>query len=164
MRQAMLRSKVKAKLMTRMTRENGEQQRNDQKQSNKNQKKQPKKGVYSNENQNKEKSNEKNNDKKGSVQTSETNNTPLAPVIPASQPKQTSDINYDGKGDTITVLHVAEKPGIAQAIAKGLAKGNFDSRRSKSLPVHEFTGPPFPKAPHASKCNHRVTSVAGHVF
>jgi len=30
--------------------------------------------------------------------------------------------------------------------------------------MHEFTDPPFPKAPHASKCKHKVTSVAGHVF
>ena len=32
------------------------------------------------------------------------------------------------------------------------------------MPMHEFTNPAFPKAPYASRCNHRVTSVAGHVF
>ena len=33
------------------------------------------------------------------------------------------------------------------------------------LPVHEFTDKySFPKAPHASKCVHKITSVAGHVF
>ena len=32
------------------------------------------------------------------------------------------------------------------------------------MPMYEFTDPPFPKAPHASKCKHRVSSVAGHVF
>jgi hypothetical protein len=85
-----------------------------------------------------------------------------AQLIPPNQPQQTNNINY-GKGETITLLHVAEKPSIAQAIAKGLASSNI-SMRSKSLPVHEFTDPPFPKAPFAAKCNHRVTSVAGHVF
>ena len=30
--------------------------------------------------------------------------------------------------------------------------------------MHEFTNPPFSKAPNASKVNHIVTSVAGHVF
>ena len=34
----------------------------------------------------------------------------------------------------------------------------------RSLPIHEFTSPPFPKAPRASAVVHRVTSVAGHVF
>lgn len=85
-----------------------------------------------------------------------------AQSIPPIQPQQTNDINY-GKGEIITVLHVAEKPSIAQAIAKGLASGNI-CVRSKSLPVHEFTDPPFPKAPYAIECKHRVTSVAGHVF
>jgi DNA topoisomerase III len=83
--------------------------------------------------------------------------------IPPHQPQQTSDIRY-GKGETITVLHVAEKPSIGQAIAKGLADRDSIHSRSNSLPVHEFSGPDFPKAPHATRCNHRVTSVAGHVF
>lgn len=87
--------------------------------------------------------------------------TPLIPSVPPSQPQQTSDINY-GKGQSIKVLHVAEKPSIAQAIAQGLCNGKADYR-SKSLPVHEFDCD-FPKAPHASKCTHKVTSVAGHVF
>ena len=93
-------------------------------------------------------------------------NTPHAPSIPPSQPQQTSDINY-GRGQSITVLHIAEKPSIAQAIANGLCRDNNSktkSSRGKSLPVHEFKNPPFPKAPHASECKHRVTSVAGHVF
>lgn len=34
----------------------------------------------------------------------------------------------------------------------------------RNLPVYEFTSPAFPKAPNASKCVHKVTSVAGHVF
>jgi hypothetical protein len=38
---------------------------------------------------------------------------PLAPSIPPNRPQQTSDINY-GKGERITVLHVAEKPSIGQ--------------------------------------------------
>lgn len=82
--------------------------------------------------------------------------------IPPNQPQQTSDINY-GSGESITVFHVAEKPSIAQAIAKGLAKGDISMRKS-SLPVHEFVNPPFPKAPHAKKVTHKVSSVAGHVF
>lgn len=89
--------------------------------------------------------------------------------VPPNQPQQTSDIYY-GKGSTITILHVAEKPSIALAITKGLApsSASVDSIRS-SLPVHEFHtsgggGGAFPKAPHASRCLHRVTSVAGHVF
>lgn len=32
------------------------------------------------------------------------------------------------------------------------------------MPVHTFVNPPFPKAPHAKKVTHKVTSVAGHVF
>jgi hypothetical protein len=32
------------------------------------------------------------------------------------------------------------------------------------MPVHEFTNPPFPKAPHAKKVTHKVGSVAGHVY
>ena len=86
----------------------------------------------------------------------------LVPSIPPSQPQQTSDINY-GKGQSITVLHVAEKPSIAQAIAKGLCSGSFNTL-SRGLPVHDFTSPPFPKAPHATSCRHKVTSVTGHVF
>jgi Toprim domain len=91
--------------------------------------------------------------------------------VPPNQPQQTSDIYY-GKGSTITILHVAEKPSIALAITKGLApsSASVDSVRA-SLPVHEFHTPggsgsstAFPKAPHASRCLHRVTSVAGHVF
>lgn len=30
--------------------------------------------------------------------------------------------------------------------------------------MHEFTDSTFPKAPKVSKCTHKVTSVAGHVF
>jgi DNA topoisomerase III len=56
---------------------------------------------------------------------------------------------------------------LVKAIAKGLCQGG-DPRsgggRGSSLPVHEFTNPSFPKAPHAQKVTHKVTSVAGHVF
>jgi len=93
-------------------------------------------------------------------------NTTHAPSIPPSQSQQTSDINYM-RGESITILHVAEKPSIAQAIAKGLAPPSVNlSSRSNKLPVHEFTDTvrPFPKAPYAARCRHRVTSVAGHVF
>jgi DNA topoisomerase III len=102
-----------------------------------------------------------------------TNNATFAPTVPPNQSQQTSDLTY-GKGETITILHIAEKPSIAQAIAKGLLdRGNNSNNnnnndtggRKKSLPVYEFTSSqPFPKAPYASQCYHKVTSVAGHVF
>ena len=82
--------------------------------------------------------------------------------IPPNQPQQTNDINY-GRGQKISIFHVAEKPSIAQAIANGLSKGDVTFKK-KSLPVHEFTNPPFPKVPHASSVLHKVSSVEGHVF
>ena len=90
---------------------------------------------------------------------------PHKPSIPPSEPQTTNDLNY-GRGQKITVLHIAEKPSIAQAIAKGLASmgtGNYDSDGGR-LPVHMIGNLPFPKAPRASVCCHRITSVAGHVF
>jgi hypothetical protein len=86
--------------------------------------------------------------------------------IPPNQPQLTNDINY-GKGKPIVVLHIGEKPSIAQAVAKGLCPSSSASAsKGKSLPVYEFTvtNLPFPKAPNASKVTHKVTSVAGHVF
>ncbi|GAX14392.1 DNA topoisomerase III [Fistulifera solaris] len=107
-----------------------------------------------------------NKGKQNNLQKTKYNDNPtdtaVAPSIPPSQPQQTSDINY-GKGQSISILHVAEKPSIAQAIAHGLCHGSPHTHRSK-LPVHEFTGPVFPKAPQAASCKHKVTSVAGHVF
>ena len=79
-----------------------------------------------------------------------------------NQPQTTNDLNY-GKGSKIVVLHVAEKPSIAQSIAKGLCS-NGAKAVGKSLPVHEFSGVKFSKAPNASVVVHKVTSVAGHVF
>ena len=79
-----------------------------------------------------------------------------------NQPQTTNDLNY-GKGSKIVVLHVAEKPSIAQSIAKGLCT-NGAKAVGKSLPVHEFSGVKFSKAPNASIVVHKVTSVAGHVF
>jgi len=92
---------------------------------------------------------------------------PLEPSVPPNQPQLTNDINY-GRGEKITILHIAEKPSIAQAIAKGLIGSANITQKGKTLPVHEFTHSggknAFPKAPHAASCRHRVTSVAGHVF
>ena len=112
----------------------------------------------------------KNNKKKTNSNKSKptSSSKPAAPSIPPNQPQTTNDINYK-KGSPITVLHIAEKPSIAQAIAKGLCKGtSIDSCPYSKLPVYEFTVPasnqPFPKAPHTSKCIHKVSSVAGHVF
>ena len=111
----------------------------------------------------------------GNIQNKDSTNPMYAAAVPPNQPQQTSNINY-GKGETITILHVAEKPSIAQAIAKGLVEPdhsggggrNNNNNNNKSLPVHEFTTSsqqhPFPKAPYASKCLHKVTSVVGHVF
>ncbi len=83
--------------------------------------------------------------------------------IPPSKPQTTNDLNYK-RGSKVTVLHIAEKPSIATSIAKGLCRGNYSEGGGRSLPVHEFSDPSFPKAPHATTCVHRVTSVAGHVF
>eukprot|EP00577_Skeletonema_sp_RCC1716_P004887 CAMPEP_0113381834 /NCGR_PEP_ID=MMETSP0013_2-20120614/5519_1 /TAXON_ID=2843 ORGANISM="Skeletonema costatum, Strain 1716" /NCGR_SAMPLE_ID=MMETSP0013_2 /ASSEMBLY_ACC=CAM_ASM_000158 /LENGTH=1160 /DNA_ID=CAMNT_0000264299 /DNA_START=12 /DNA_END=3495 /DNA_ORIENTATION=- /assembly_acc=CAM_ASM_000158 len=83
--------------------------------------------------------------------------------IPPNQPQTTNDLNY-AAGRPLTVVHIAEKPSIGQAIAVGLGGGGNKSY-GKSLPVHEFVdNSPFPKAPKASKVTHVVSSVAGHVF
>jgi len=83
--------------------------------------------------------------------------------IPPNQPQTTNDLNY-AAGRPITVVHIAEKPSIGQAIAVGLGGGGNKSY-GKSLPVHEFVdNSPFPKAPKASQVTHVVSSVAGHVF
>ena len=100
---------------------------------------------------------------KASTETPRNPSKPASPSIPPSQSQQTSDINY-GKGQKICIFHVAEKPSIAQAIALGLANGNTINFRKRILPVHEFSGGTFPKAPYASSVNHRISSVAGHVF
>jgi DNA topoisomerase-3 len=139
---------------------NNNQERSNQKQQdgNKNGK-----GAQTKEKRNqKEKGNQKQNEKSGKQTQKAKSNTANKPSIPPNQSQQTSDINY-AKGESIVVFHVAEKPSIAQAIAKGLAKGEIIHMK-KSLPVHEFTNPPFPKAPDARSCKHKVSSVAGHVF
>jgi len=111
-------------------------------------------------------SSEKSKDKKQSKP--EKSSPANKPSIPPNQPQTTNDLRY-ASGRPITVLHIAEKPSIAQSIANGLTSTSNGSSSSKSssrgsLPTYEFTDPPFPKAPHASKTTHRVTSVAGHVF
>ena len=102
------------------------------------------------------------NNQKGDSKTKTQPSKTTSNTIPPNQPQQTSDINY-GRGQKITVFHVAEKPSIAQAIANGLSRGNTNCKK-KTLPVHEFMDPPFPKAPHASGVLHKISSVAGHVF
>jgi len=79
-----------------------------------------------------------------------------------------SDPNY-GANQTITILHVAEKPSIASSVAKALASrgaGNYNDYKGIGTPVHEFTAvhPQFTYAPKASKTLHKVTSVTGHVY
>jgi len=93
---------------------------------------------------------------------------PLQPAIPPSQPQTTNPLSY-GKGAKISVVHIAEKPSIAQAIAAGLSsmKGSAPcgfGGGGRSLPTHDIPHLPFPKAPHAERCSHKITSVAGHVF
>lgn len=47
---------------------------------------------------------------------------------------------------------MGEKPSIAEAIAKGLCTVNGDRTfHKRALPIHSFTNPNFPKAPHAHK-------------
>jgi hypothetical protein len=99
--------------------------------------------------------------KERKVETTESK-APHKPLLPPNQPQTTNDLSYK-RGENITVLHIAEKPSIAQAIAKGLARGETE-QAGRGLPTYVFDNPPFPKAPHASKCHHKVTSVAGHVF
>ncbi|KAI3661430.1 hypothetical protein MP638_003903 [Amoeboaphelidium occidentale] len=59
----------------------------------------------------------------------------------------------------ITVLLVAEKPSLAESIAKFLAKGKINTRRSVACNVHEYEGKFFGKP-----AKFKVTSVMGHVF
>ena len=105
--------------------------------------------------------------KKGGISAAPSN-APLQPAIPPSQPQTTNPLSY-GKGSKISVIHIAEKPSIAQAIAKGLSSIQGSSQCNfggggRSLPTHDIPHLPFPKAPNAERCSHKVTSVAGHVF
>lgn len=104
----------------------------------------------------------KNNSNSGKPSSSSQTTPQHTPSIPPNQSQQTNDVHY-ASGQNITVFHVGEKPSIAQAIANGLCNGEMINRK-KILPVYEFSNPAFPKAPHAKKVTHKVTSVAGHVF
>ncbi|XP_026549178.1 DNA topoisomerase 3-beta-1-like isoform X1 [Notechis scutatus] len=59
------------------------------------------------------------------------------------------------------VLMVAEKPSLAQSIAKILSRGNMSSRKglNGACSVHEFTGPFIGQTVHF-----KMTSVCGHVM
>ena len=110
----------------------------------------------------------KGNKKGKAAAASESAAAPLQPAIPPSQPQTTNPLSY-GKGGNISVLHVAEKPSIAQAIAQGLSSMQGSSQCSfggggRSLPTHDISHLPFPKAPYAERASHKITSVAGHVF
>ena len=119
-----------------------------------------------NQNNNKKENNQGGKNKNANSKNKKKQNNAIGkskkPSIPPNQPQQTSDIHYK-RGEPIVVLHVGEKPSIAEAIAKGLCNGDRNVNK-KVMPVHSFTNPSFPKAPHASKVQHKVTSVAGHVF
>lgn len=62
-----------------------------------------------------------------------------------------------------TVLMVAEKPSLAQSIAKILSGGQFNSRKgfNGACSVHEYKGR-FP--PTGETVSYKMTSVCGHVF
>lgn len=79
-----------------------------------------------------------------------------------------SDPNY-GSGQTINIVHVAEKPSIASSIAKALSSRgahNYSDHKGIGTPVHEFTAvnPVFKFASRAAETCHKVTSVTGHVY
>ncbi|KAK2954746.1 putative DNA topoisomerase 3-beta-1 [Blattamonas nauphoetae] len=59
-----------------------------------------------------------------------------------------------------TVFMIAEKPSIAESIAKALSRGRFSTRRAKSLSIHEFTA----DFQHRQNCHFKVTGVFGHIF
>uniref|UniRef100_A0A8C3LPF1 DNA topoisomerase n=1 Tax=Chrysolophus pictus TaxID=9089 RepID=A0A8C3LPF1_CHRPC len=60
-----------------------------------------------------------------------------------------------------TVLMVAEKPSLAQSIAKILSRGNMSSRKglNGACSVHEYTGSFI-----GQSANFKMTSVCGHVM
>jgi len=66
-----------------------------------------------------------------------------------------------GKGQSVLVLMVAEKPSIAKSISEALSNNRYKSRKgvSKFCPVNEFSGAIF-----GYNAWFRVTSVAGHVY
>lgn len=62
-----------------------------------------------------------------------------------------------------TVLMVAEKPSLAQSIAKILSGGQMNSRKGSNgaCSIHEYKGK-FP--PTGESVSYKMTSVCGHVF
>ena len=58
-----------------------------------------------------------------------------------------------------TVLMVAEKPSLAESLAKILSNNQCRSRKTGSVPVHEFRG-----AFQGQQCMFKFTSVCGHVL
>lgn len=84
--------------------------------------------------------------------------------------KEAQSNKYDAKPHTVnqlsnskvySVLMVAEKPSIADSIAKALCKGKPDIRKgiSPMCKIHSFQGDIFGKQAHI-----KVTSVAGHIY
>ena len=62
-----------------------------------------------------------------------------------------------------TVLMVAEKPSLAQSIAKLLSNGQMNSRKGSNgaFSIHEYRGV-FP--PTGENVFYKMTSVCGHVY
>ena len=108
-----------------------------------------------------EKSGKKENDEQKPEKSTSRPKNDYSHDLPPNQPQTTNNLNY-GSGSKIVILHVAEKPSIAESIAKGLSSNS--KKTGKTLPVYELFDVPFPKAPKAEKVVHKVTSVAGHVF
>lgn len=80
---------------------------------------------------------------------------------PANEWPTAPPLHTDG---LVTVLHVAEKPSIAQALANALCgkSSKRPEQRHGPTPVHEFTSVPFhvPELGSSVRCKHRVTSGA----
>ena len=75
---------------------------------------------------------------------------------------QQSEEKPEHTPETMTIaLMVAEKPSLAESIAKILSDGKYKSRRgiASSCPVHEYMASLFGKP-----TEFKITSVAGHVF
>lgn len=105
---------------------------------------------------------------------SKTFQQPAKPLQQSSKPKAGKRAECNGwpmppplrSEADVHVLHVAEKPSIAAAIARALSGGKGVKERGGVAPVHEFASLPFivPSEGYEVRCTHRVTAVVGHVF
>jgi hypothetical protein len=114
---AKLNDQQKAKnKKTRVTKKNSQAEQkktSNQNRQSKKHKKQNKKDDESHSNRHGQSKKQHQNKQKKNMTASP---APLSASVPPNQPQQTSDLNY-GRGETITILHIAEKPSIGHAIA-----------------------------------------------